>query len=219
MIEINLLPEELRVGEKSITGMRLLLFLGIPFLCILVYFWIWLHFFEYREAEDKLNELSAKEKQLKKKAEKVHKLEDQLKKMKKKERTIKKLKGLQRVDWLKKMMELTQVVRPTQGWLTSVKFNISGGKGTLRIGCSVKGRDDNEVKKNVLDFLNFLGYRNGDREAGEPSDFWKNFINHTPDFYYRGSAIKEKGVWKMTSFNLPLEIKHEVVSNIDIQGK
>jgi len=218
MIQINLLPEELRVREKPITGMRLLLFLGVPFLCVLVYFWIWLHFFEYKEAEDKLDELTTKEKQLKVKAEKVHKLEDQLKKMKKKEKTIKKLKGLQRVDWIKKLMQLTQVVRPTQGWLTSVKFNISGGKGTLRIGCSVKGRDDNEVKKNVLGFLNSLGYRNGDREEGEPSDFWKDFIDHSPDYYYKGSAIKEQGAWKLTSFSLPLEIKADVVSSINIQN-
>lgn len=219
MIEINLLPEELRVREKPITGMRLVLFLGIPFLCVLVYFWVWLHFFKYTQAEDELQDLSSRAKELKQQAEEVKKLDAQLNKMKTKGKTIKKLKGLQRVDWIEKLMQLTDVIRPTQGWLTSVKFRMSGGKGSIDIGCAIKGRDKTDLRKNVKEFLNHLGYRNGNREAAVESDFWKEFISQTPDYYYKGiTEIKTVGAWKLTNFTLRLEIKPEVVSSINVEG-
>ena len=73
MIEINLLPEDLRVREKPITGMRLVLFLGIPFLCVLVFFWVWLRFFQHAQAEKKLKDLTSREQELKIQADEVNK--------------------------------------------------------------------------------------------------------------------------------------------------
>ena len=81
------------------------------------------------------------------------------------------------------------------------------------------GKDNKDLRKNVQEFLNHIGYKNGNRIKGEASEFWKDFIQHTPDHYYKGiTAIVDVGGWKLTSFTLRLEIQPEVVSSIRVEG-
>lgn len=216
MIEINLLPEDLRVAERSTTGMRLVFFIGIPLLCILVISWVWLHVVVYSNADKIRNEVKKTEQRKKTLAAKVNALLGEVNKMKEKGITVKNLRNLRKRDWVRKLMDLTMAVNGTHGWLSSIKLTLGGGKGTIALGGQVIGKDQKGLSNNVKDFYYQLGYINGDRKSGF-NEFWKDFISYTPDHYFKGiKNPRQKDNWLFYEFNLKLEIKPEVAKDLCI---
>ena len=90
MIEINLLPEELRKVEGPISGTRIVFFLGVPVLVVLLIFLGWIHFMVKVQAEEALKKTKDREKDLSDQADKVKVIEEAVKSMKKKGETVKK---------------------------------------------------------------------------------------------------------------------------------
>jgi hypothetical protein len=216
MIEINLLPEDLRVDERPITGARILLFVGIPLLFILVLFWGYLHFVVLKQGHEKVKDLEGKEKELFVKVQEVEALEEQKNAMVKKDTTVKNLNKLRTVDWVKKLMELTASVSNTRGWLTVIAFSTQTGTPELLLTCKVIGRDMDELAHNEETFLNSLGYKNGDRKQG-PSNFWDGFIDHTPEYYCRGiDKVNKSGGWLVHEFDMELQLTPEAAKRVSL---
>ncbi|MFH1707318.1 MAG: hypothetical protein ABIF71_05310 [Planctomycetota bacterium] len=214
MIEINLLPEELRVHEQTVTGTRIVLFAGVPVLVVLIFFWAWLHFAVLKRVQSELATLADQEKKLAVEAQAVLELEAAVNEMENRQNTVVQLRNLRKLDWVRKLMDLTAAVNGTQGWLTRIEVKLAGGVGTMNIGCAVIGKDRTQLVMNIRDFLNSLGYERGQRTAGQNA-FWKDFIARTPEEYYRGlDIIKVVEDYEVTEFTMRLEILTEVANNI-----
>lgn len=147
MIEINLLPQEYRVGDRTNLPLIATLFVGLIVVGGLL-LWLAKLNSQVTDAQAKVEELTEREKDLKIEAEKVKKIEEEIKRQKTRQDTIVDI-STSKIMWSLKLVQLSDLMKNfDKFWIQDLMLTKSSrGGGQLAFSASATGRDMRDVAK------------------------------------------------------------------------
>lgn len=170
MIEINLLPQEYRVGDRTNFPLIATLAVGLVVVGGLL---LWLAQLngQVTDAKAKVEELTEREKDLKIEAEKVKKIEEEIKRQKTRQDTIVSI-SQSKIMWSLKLVQLSDVMKQfDKFWIQNMTLTRSTrGGGQLSFSASATGRDMRDVAK------------------------FKDALQNDPNFFYHFEELKSESV-------------------------
>lgn len=168
MIEINLLPQEYRVGDRTNLPLIATLFVGLVVVGGLL-LWLAKLNSQVTDAQATVEELTEREKDLKIEADKVKKIEEEIKRQKTRQDTIVDI-STSKIMWSLKLVQLSDLMKQyDKFWIQNLTLTRSGrGGGQLSFSASATGRDMRDVAK------------------------FKEAIKTDPNFFYHFSELKSE---------------------------